>query len=233
MKRVLVVENSGIETLAQYPSILEDLGAKVHVFKAHEMKEGDEFPPMDDYDGFIVGAMPEDVHEKDDHYWLTKEWEYLKEVVDSGKPSFGICGGGQLLAYRLGAEVHGCPREIGVYNIRLTEEGVKDPLFEGLPREFKGFLWHGNTFKVPEGGKMTAIGSPCPVEGFQKDNVRGFLFHFEVGADDLEKWMDHWEDGLGAVGKTREQVISNVRAAEKEMRKHAEIVAANFLKLMD
>lgn len=233
MKRVLVVENSGIETLAQYPRILEEEGAEVHVFKAHSMKEGDQFPSVEKYDGFIVGAMPEDVHEKDDHYWMTKEWEYIQGIIESGKPTFGLCGGGQFLAYRLGANVGPCPREIGVYTITLTEEGVKDSLFKGLPREFKGFLWHGNTFQVPEGGKLTAVGDPCPIEGFVKENVRGFLFHFEVTGDDLEKWMDHWEEGVGAVDKTRSQVISNVRAAEAEMQKNARIVAKNFLNLLD
>ena len=164
---------------------------------------------------------------------MIKEWGYLQEIIDSGKPVFGICGGGQYLAYRLGAEVGPCPREIGVYNITLTDEGVKDPLFKGLPREFKGFLWHGNTFQVPEGGKLTAVGDPCPIEGFVKGNVRGFLFHFEVTGDDLEKWMDHWEEGLSAVNKTRAQVITNVRAAEAEMLKNATIVVSNFLELID
>ncbi len=233
MKRVLVVENSGIETLAQYPRLLEEAGAEVRVFKSHAMMDGDEFPSTEDYDGFIVGAMPEDVHERDDHYWMIKEWDYLQEIIDSGKPVFGLCGGGQNLAYRLGAEVGPCPREIGVYDITLTDEGVKDPLFKGLPREFKGFLWHGNNFQVPEGGKLTAVGDPCPIEGFVKDNVRGFLFHFEVTGDDLEKWMDHWEDGLSAVNKTRTQVVSNVRAVEAEMLKNARIIVSNFLGLMD
>jgi GMP synthase (glutamine-hydrolysing) len=232
VKRVLVVENSGIETLAQYPRILKEEGAEVQVFKSHAMKERDGFPPVEDYDGFIFGAMPEDVHERDDHYWMIKEWAYLQEIIDSGKPVFGLCGGGQYLAYRLGAKVGPCPREIGVYTITLTEDGAKDPLFKGLPREYKGFLWHGNTFQVPKGGKLTATGDPCPREGFVKDNVRGFLFHFEVTGDDLEKWMDHWENGLSAVDKTRDQIISNVRAAEDEMLQNARIVARNFLALM-
>ncbi len=232
MKRVLVVENSGIETLAQYPRILEEEGADVTVFKAHSMKEGDEFPSTEDYGGFIFGAMPEDVHEKDDHYWMTKEWDYLQDVIESRKPVFGLCGGGQFLAYRLGAKVGPCPREIGVYTIRLTDEGVNDPLFKGLPRAFKGFLWHGNTFQVPEGGALTATGDPCPIEGFVKDNVRGFLFHFEVTGDDLEKWMDHWEEGLSAINKTRSQVVSNVRAAEDEMLRNARTVVRNFIELI-
>lgn len=232
MRRVLVVENSGIETLAQYPRLLEEAGAEVHVFKSHAMIDGNEFPSTEDYDGFIVGAMPEDVHERDDHYWMIKEWDYLQEIIDSKKPVFGLCGGGQYLAHRFGAEVGPCPREIGVYNITLTDEGVKDPLFNGLPREFKGFLWHGNTFQVPEGGKLTAVGDPCPIEGFVKGNVRGLLFHFEVTGDDLEKWMDHWEEGLSAVNKTRAQVVSNVRAAEAEMMENARIIVSNFLDLM-
>ena len=85
-----MVENSGIETLAQYPRILEEERAEVHVSKSHAMKEGEEFPPVGEYNGFIFGAMPEDVHERDDHYWMIKEWVYLQEVIDSGKPVFGL-----------------------------------------------------------------------------------------------------------------------------------------------
>jgi len=232
VKRVLVIENNGIENLDKYPSILESQGARVRVFKAHEMKVGDLFPSVDAYDGFIVGAMPEDVHEKDDHYFLTKEWDYIQEIVDSGKPCFGVCGGGQLLAYRLGAKVHPSPKEIGVYTIKLTDAGVSDPLFEGIPREFKGFLWHGNTFEVPEGGQLLATGDPCPVEGFVKDNIRGFLFHFEVDSEELSRWLDHWEEGLAAVNKTRDQMLADVRVVETEMLMNAERLISNFLKLM-
>ena len=233
MKRVLVVENNGIENLDKYPEIIEGKGATVHVFKAHEMKEGDEFPPVEDYSGFIVGAMPEDVHEKDDHYWMTQEWDYLQEIINSGKPCFGICGGGQLLAYRLGAKVHACPREIGIYTIKLTDAGAVDPLFEGIPREFKGFLWHGNTFEIPEGGHLIATGDPCPVEGFVKGNIRGILFHLETDYEEISRWLDHWEEGLSVLNKTREQVLANVKAAEKEMRQNAEQLISNFLKMMD
>jgi GMP synthase (glutamine-hydrolysing) len=233
MKRVLVIENNGIENLDKYPEIIEAQGAQVHVFKAHEMKEGDTFPPVDEYGGFIVGAMPEDVHEKDDHYFLKREWEYLQEIVDSGKPCFGICGGGQLLAYRLGAKVHACPKEIGIYTIKLTDAGAADPLFEDIPREFKGFLWHGNTFEIPEGGELIATGDPCPVEGFVKGNIRGILFHFEVDYEELSRWLDSWESGLSAVNKTRDQVLENVRAVEAEMRLNAERLVSNFLKMMD
>ena len=46
MKRVLVIENNGTENLDKYPEIIEAKGAHVHVFKAHEMKDGDTFPPV-------------------------------------------------------------------------------------------------------------------------------------------------------------------------------------------
>ncbi len=45
--------------------------------------------------------------------------------------------------------------------------------------------------------------------------------------------MDHWESGLSAVNKTRDQMLANVRAVEADMRMNSERLISNFLKMID
>jgi GMP synthase-like glutamine amidotransferase len=229
--RVLVVQNDPVETMGIYPGILRGLGADVTVFHAYRMAPPDEFPAAEGFDAFMFSAMVPDVHEVPGLYFLQREWEFIERVRLSGKPALGICGGAQFLAYRLGARVAPCPREIGCYRIRLTDEGASDPLFEGLPRELAAFLWHGNGFEVPAGGQLTATGDPCSVQGFRLGGIRGTLFRFELNSGELEGWLRAWGGGVAAVGKTPGQVLEECRANDAAMRGYAETVARNLVRL--
>jgi GMP synthase-like glutamine amidotransferase len=106
--------------------------------------------------------------------FLRKEMVYLKEIINSEKPCLGACCGAQMLAKIQGGAVKPSPsKEIGGYRVRLTEDGLRDPLFSGFPQEFPVFHWHSEMFTIPPNGKLLAEGKPCPVQSFKKDQVRG------------------------------------------------------------
>src|SRR2546422_6686194 len=84
--------------------------------------------------------------------FIADELRLLTKVLEAGMPALGVCLGAQLIAKAAGAEVTaGAEKEIGWYQLTLTEEGGKDRLLAGLPDTVPGFQWHGEAFEIPRG----------------------------------------------------------------------------------
>jgi len=228
-KRVLIIQNDPPETLGLYESRLREK-AEATLIHAYMMKPQERFPPTDRFDAFVVGPTPISANDAHSHPFLRKELDYLRRIIDSGKPTLGVCCGGQMLSMLQGGEVHRSPRrEIGGYTVNLTDQGLRDPLFRGFPQTFPVFHWHQDAFTVPPGGRLLATGDPCPVQAYTKDNVRGLIFHLEITEQDARRWADAYPDESKAIGKTREQALAECRAAEPQMRALAEKLADNLL----
>ena len=103
--RVLVIQNDRTEGLGLYEEYLEERQIEHRVLHAYRLGPDKSFPPPEEFDAFIVGPTPISANDTDRHPFLAKEWEYLGEVIGSGKPCLGVCCGGQMLARRLGARV--------------------------------------------------------------------------------------------------------------------------------
>jgi GMP synthase (glutamine-hydrolysing) len=228
-KRVLVIQNDAPETLGLYETFLREK-TELTLVHAYKMRESDEFPPVKEFDAFVVGPTPIPANDALSHDFLRKEWKYLREIVDSGKPTLGVCCGGQILARILGGEVKKSPTmEIGIYEATLTDQGVWDPLFRGFPPVFPVFHWHSDMFTVPPGGELLATGDPCPIQSFSKGNVRGVIFHLEITAEDAEKWAAAYPEEPAHIGRTAEQVIRECMEKEPEMARLSMRLVDNLL----
>ncbi len=230
MKRVLIIQNDPPETLGLYETYLWERAA-VTLIKAYELPEDKPFPPVSEYDAFVIGPTPISANDARKHAFLRKEWRYLEEIVASGKPCLGVCCGGQMLSIVLGGEVVRSPsKEVGGYTVKLTNDGLMDPLFEGFPAEFPVFHWHTDMFTVPPGGKLLATGDPCPIQAYRKDNVWGVIFHLEITTEDAKRWANAYPEEPAIIGKTVKQVIEECRRTERRMGALASLLVDNFLK---
>jgi GMP synthase (glutamine-hydrolysing) len=226
--RVLIIQNDATENLGLYEKILREKG-QVDVVHAYA---GEPFPGTERYSAFIVGPTPIPANDVQKHPFLVKEWGYLSRVIGGGKPTLGVCCGGQILARLLGAEVVKSPRkEVGGYTVTLTDAGATDPLFRGFPPNIPVFHWHGDMFKVPSGGKLLARGDPCPIQAYAWRNVRGVIFHLEIDHHDAERWTSAYPDELEIVGKSKTQVLEECATREAEMKHLAGLLIDNFLNL--
>jgi len=230
--RVLIVQNDETENLGLYEEYLKEKALEHKILHAYNLEPEDPFPPVAEFDAFIIGPTPISANDVDEHPFLRKEWGHLGEIIESGKPCLGVCCGGQMLARRLGAEVRRSPeKEIGGYEVRLTEEGVEDPLFAGFPAKFSVFQWHSDMFEIPPGGRLLVEGAPCPIQAFGWGNVRGVIFHLEVDSLEAGRWADAYPAELEAVKKTRQQVLDECKEREPEMRELSSLLMYNFLNL--
>jgi GMP synthase-like glutamine amidotransferase len=228
--RVLIVQNDETESLGLYEQYLSEDGIDHQILHAYGLGPISPFPSVESFDAFIIGPTPISANDVESHNFLRREWSFLGEVVDSRKPTLGVCCGGQMLARRLGGKVSRSPeREVGGYEVRLTEVGETDPLFAGFPRDFPVFHWHAEMFQVPPGGDLLVKGAPCPIQSFGLGSIRGVIFHLEITSADAARWADAYPKELEAVGKTKEQVVEECRVKELEMRRLANLLMDNFL----
>lgn len=224
--KVLVIQNCKTEGIGLYEEYLKEKRIDYFVFPAYT---GKRFPPMRQFDAFIVAGTPISAYEIHKYRFLKNEWRYLKKVVQLNKPYLGICFGGQLLARILGAKVKRNPvMEIGVYEVKLTPDGKKNRFFKGFPSRFPVFHWHGDTFDIPERAKLLVQGIDCKNQAFSYKKALALQFHLEVTSREVGIWADKYRNELKRVNKTKEQVVKESQVKEKKMKKIAFLLLDNF-----
>lgn len=197
-----------------------------------ESNEG--FPKLDDLTHVILLGGPMNVYEEDRYPFLKQEDLFIKEAIQRGKRILGICLGAQLIAKALSARVYKAPaKEIGWYDLSLTEEGVRDPLFSPFPKTFPVFQWHGDTFDLPNGAKLIATSSPVQNQAFRYgENAYGLQFHLEVTEEMIREWMKKYEEEF-KIGKSpllsKDEILEETRRKWAEYSNQAIIFISRFL----
>jgi GMP synthase-like glutamine amidotransferase len=155
-------------------------------------------PRPEGFTHIILLGGPMNVYEEDRYPFLKDEDLFIKEAVQRGKFILGICLGAQLIAKALGAKVFKAPvKEIGWFDVSLTEIGLQDPLFSDLPKTFPVFQWHEDTFEIPRSAKLIATSSSVHHQAFRyADNAYGLQFHLEVTEEMIQEWMKTYEEEL-------------------------------------
>jgi GMP synthase-like glutamine amidotransferase len=194
----LIIKHIDIEGPGRLGEFLSSKGILPDVI---ELENGDHLPRKpDNYRFIIILGGPMNVYEEDKFPYLRDEDRLIKDAIERGVPILGICLGAQLIAKAAGAKVLANPvKEIGWYNVQLTKEGMEDPLFRGLDREFSVFQWHGDTFFIPEGGVMLAGSILCKSQAFRYRSAYGLQFHLEVTEGMIKEWIGSYQGELDSL----------------------------------
>lgn len=189
MRRLLVFQHVPHEILGTLDPLLRDHGFRIRYvnFGRHP----DAVPDLDRYHGLIVLGGPMNCDQVARHRHLATEVAAIQTAVRDGKPVLGICLGSQLLARALGAPVNRHhTKEIGWYDVRPTDEGLRDPLFQHFAASEKIFQWHGDTFDIPHGAVHLATSDACAHQAFRfGHNAYGLQFHLEVDEPMIHRWL--------------------------------------------
>lgn len=189
MARIVVFQHAPQEHLGALHDIFRAAGLAVQVVPLYE-----DVPANMDWTsiiGLVVLGGPMNVEETRTYPFLKREIQWIKQALACEVPIFGICLGAQLLAKTLGARVYpNATKEIGWYEVHLTEASGVDPLFLGLPAELITFQWHGDTFDLPQGAVLLATGTKCRNQAFRfGTNAWGLQFHPEMTIEMIADWL--------------------------------------------
>jgi GMP synthase (glutamine-hydrolysing) len=96
-----------------------------------------------------------------------------------------------LLAKALGGSVSRNPtREIGWYDVELTNSGSDDPVLSEFAQIQRVFQWHEDGIQLPPGATQLATSNASAVQAFRHgEHVYGFQFHLEVDQSLIERWL--------------------------------------------
>jgi GMP synthase (glutamine-hydrolysing) len=147
--------------------------------------------------------------------WILRAEEWLRGVVETGVPTFGICFGHQILAQALGGEVIKNPRGREIGTKKITKR-AHDPIFDGLPEELSANVTHLDTVgRLPAGATSLAF---SPLEDHHAikftETCYGVQFHPEIDADVMRGYIEMRREILLSEGLDADRLHADVTDAE-------------------
>jgi len=184
--RVAAFRHVPFEDLGLIRASLEERGISIEY--ADLFRPGAPVPDITQAAGLIFMGGP--MSANDDLPWLRQELQLISHAMDLRQPVLGVCLGAQLIAKALGARVYrNAVKEIGWFDIHLTEAGARDALFAGIGPVETVFHWHGETFDLPPGAERLAWSEACRNQAFRAHaNTYALQFHLEVTPATIEDW---------------------------------------------
>jgi len=187
--KILVFQHVPYEPLGTLHPLLKEAGFRIRYVNFG--RDPNQRPSLDKYEALIVLGGPMNAHQIDTWPNLLTEVDVIREAVASGMSVLGICLGAQLLAKALGGRVsRNARREIGWYDVQLTDAGRSDPVISTFAGTQRVFQWHEDGISLPEGADHLATSPASPVQAFRfGEHAYGFQFHLEVDASLVERWL--------------------------------------------
>lgn len=194
--KILVFQHVPFEPLGTLDPLLKESGIRIRYVNFG--REPESRPTLEKYEALIVLGGPMNSDQIDSYPNLITEVEIIREAVDGGMSVLGICLGAQLLAKALGGSVSRNPvREIGWYDVELTDSGATDAVLSAFATRQQVFQWHEDGITLPEEAVNLASSPVSPVQAFRYGkHAYGFQFHLEASQPLIERWLsvpDHQE----------------------------------------
>ena len=233
MKRVLALQNTWDDPMGYLGEILQEYGVAYDAINA----EKEPIPDPPGYDALVILGGPQHANADDQHPYLTREKELLRHIVERDIPYLGVCLGGQLLASALHAPVtRHFMTEIGFYEVELTEEGKRDPLFQGFASSQLVWHWHEDIFALPRGAVRLATSANTFNQVFRFGHrAYALQYHIELTPDMLDTWLrypDYKKEVVRIVGADGLEQIEQSRLRYYPLyRQHSRMLFENFLKI--
>ena len=162
--RVHFVLHETFEVPGAYLKWAQERGHQVAMTKVYE---GEALPEsVNEIDFLIVMGGPQSPDEDRvafPYYDPQAEIDLIQKAMKADRYIVGVCLGAQLLSVAYGAVYEHSPeREIGVYPVDLTPEGLADPHVSLLGANFDSGHWHGDMPGLTDEAVVLATSQGCP-----------------------------------------------------------------------
>jgi GMP synthase-like glutamine amidotransferase len=207
--RVLAFRHVPFEDVGHIRPILQNRGIGVECVDLY--REDASVPDISGAAGLIFMGGP--MSANDDLPYLKQEIQLIVQAMERGQPVLGVCLGSQLMARALGAKVYRNPaKEIGWFEIHLTEAAAQDPLFSDFRESQMVFHWHGETFDLPPGATLLAYSDLCRHQAYRAgERAYGLQFHAEVTPEMIADWCVQ-DSNCGEVRELLEPIDAHAHA---------------------
>jgi GMP synthase (glutamine-hydrolysing) len=171
----------------------------------------DDLSPVRDADLVVVLGGPIGIGDAAIFPIIEEEAALIRERLDAGLPTLGVCLGAQLMAHALGWPVAIGELELGFGVIEVTEAGMTTPLrhMAGTPI----LQWHADFVTPPAGVDILASTAATACQAFAVGNSLAIQFHPEVDPETFERWLIGNLVELRGFGISIEQFRAEAKAA--------------------
>jgi len=199
-KEILIIKNITEEGPGLLEVLLNELDI---VYQVADLHQGHSFPSVENYGAIVLLGGTDSANDENEK--MKNELSRIREAIAGNIPYLGICLGLQLLVKAAGGQVvKSQTKEIGFigpdgnrFSVDLTDEGKKDPLFNGLDHSFNVFHLHGETVELTKDCTLLAIGNLCHNQIVRVGtNAYGIQCHFELTPEMFEIWINEDTDLL-------------------------------------
>jgi GMP synthase (glutamine-hydrolysing) len=218
----------------EHPGLITEF-AKEHFIELDivELWNLNTIPDPTHYKALIILNGPMAVDDTNDAFpSRDSELRYIKNNIGN-LPMLGFGLGAQLLAHSLGSAVYPNVRdgklvkEIGYYDVNLTETGQHAPLFKDFNPTFTALQWHEDTFDLPAGAELLASTETCTNQAFSyNQNIFGLQFHVALTPDMVAKKIEVDKNYIN------DNFVIDEKVLEKHSRDFAAKMKAQNYKLM-
>ena len=231
-KELLIVKNITEEGPGILEELLKELGIEYHVA---DLNSGQNFPPVETYKAIVVFGGPDSANDENEK--MQNELACIRRVLAKNIPYLGICLGLQTLVKAAGGKVvKSSTKEVGFidpegnhFTVELTDEGRKDPLFEGLDHSFNVFHLHGETVELNDDMLLLGVGKFCRNQIVRiGSNAYGIQCHFELTPEMFEIWINEDPDLLQLDKEVLRANFENIKTKYTEVGRQ---LFQNFLKI--
>jgi GMP synthase (glutamine-hydrolysing) len=180
---------------------------------------------LSQYSGVITGGSPftfSDPPESKSPAQVRVERELqglLDDILKHDVPFLGACFGISTLGRHAGGEVDKAFGEpVGAVEVRLTPDGLADPILAGLPETFLAFVGHKEGMRaVPPGAVLLAGSQRCPVQMFRVgEHQYATQFHPELDVPGIIERMHAYRHAGYFHPDELESLIASVQSARVE-----------------
>jgi GMP synthase (glutamine-hydrolysing) len=210
MKQIQYIIHADFEM----PGIIETWAKRNHFSESFcRPFVGDKVPDPASFDLLIVMGGPQSYLNVQQAPYLKEEVKLIQKTLERGMPILGFCLGAQLIGEALGVKTERSPnKEVGVFPIKLSDEGLKDPILKMLPSEFLVIHWHNDMPGLTVDAKVLASSEGCPRQIVRYlPNVYGFQCHLEQMKSNIEAMIENCPEDLseGRFVQSKDVLLAN------------------------
>ena len=166
--------------------------ARGHHITSTKVYEKEPLPETIDGIDFLIvmggPQSPDEDRENFPYYDPKAEFAFMKEAIAADIYIVGVCLGAQLLSVAYGAKYEHSPeREIGVYPVTLTMQGLTDPHVSLFGETLETGHWHGDMPGLTEDAVVLATSQGCPRQIIRfSPKHYAFQVHLEFDSEAVE-----------------------------------------------